>query len=90
MNFEVSYTIENAGQEAVKIQAEVLKKEESGYTAGDRGWIIRGNDEITDATANPQRISVTIPNNEAPGTYRAVFRLGDKEAVYNLIVESSP
>ena len=90
VNFEVSYTIENAGQEAVKIQTEVLKKEESGYTAGERGWIIRGNYEITDATSNPQRISVTIPNDETPGTYRAVFRLGDKEAVYNLIVESSP
>ena len=33
-------------------------------------------------------VTITVPENTGEGTYRLIFKLGDKKALYNIIIRS--
>ena len=84
LQFSVSYAITNKEGETA-IQIRVQRKEENGYSDISGSWNISGNQSLA-AENGTQNISITVPGNAGPGTYRIIFTLGDKEDVYNIIV----
>lgn len=88
LEFSADYAVKGVQTLPVAIKVEVQKKNKGGYE-GITQWAVEGNSGITDSDAEgTQTISVTIPSqNIAPGTYRLLFKLGDQETPYNIIIE---
>ena len=85
-NFTVQYSMENAGTASQRISVDVLQKSGGTYTAVTAPWTVNGNATLSPGSGT-QSITVTVPEELNPGTYRLLFRLGDQEVPYNLIVQ---
>ncbi len=88
LEFRVSYSYADAGEEALVIGVAARRKSGGSY-GGEESWLVSGNDPITpgkEGASASQDIRVTVPQGTAPGTYRLIFTFGDKAAVYNIIV----
>ena len=88
LTFTVSYSVFNVGAEEQVIGVAARKKNGSSYGEGI-SWNTGGNSAIlpeAGSASGSQSIQVTVPQSADPGTYRLVFTLGDKRAVYNIIV----
>lgn len=80
LSFTASYAASANGTISVSAQ----KKTNGGYE-GIGAWQVSGNDALA-AGSGTQTIAVTVPSGLDPGTYRLLFKLGDQEVPYNLIV----
>lgn len=83
LKFTINYSVDREGE---SITVAVKKKVNGGYVDyGD--WKVTKMD-ISKGTGAREK-SITVPANTGPGTYRLIFKLGDKEVPYNVIVQSS-
>lgn len=83
LKFTINYSVDREGE---SITIAVKKKVNGGYVDyGD--WKVTKMD-ISKGTGAREN-SITVPANTGPGTYRLIFKLGDKEVPYNVIVQSS-
>ncbi len=80
LSFTANYTTSTGGT----ISASAQKKEDGGYVDIE-SWPVSG-DGALEVGSGTQTITVTVPNPLDPGTYRLLFKLGDQEIPYNLIV----
>lgn len=88
LQFTVDYSLINVAENSAYIQVNVKKKTDLGYPDDITGWSVSGNGlPVTNGTGS-RNITITVPENTAEGTYRLVFKLGDKEDVYNIIVKN--
>lgn len=86
LNFTVTYSVTNA-EEAVPVRVETYWKESGNYV-GAQGWTVSGADSpVSDSGSSA--ITVRVPDHAEPGTYRLIFRLGDQETPYNVIVRAA-
>lgn len=90
--FHVDYNIYHTNESAT-IGIKVQKKENDSYTdISDKSdnWSVSGNQAIQPSGGSAsgwQPIEVIVPSGTEAGTYRLVFTLGDRTAVYNIIVQ---
>ena len=57
----------------------------SGSYEKTEGWNVSGADKgLSGSGSGP--VTISVPPDAAQGTYRLIFRLGDSEALYNVIV----
>ena len=83
LSFTASYSIRNEA-EAAAIQVETYRKESESYVrTGD--WNVSGAGEALSGSGSGT-VTVSVPDGADQGTYRLIFRLGDSEAPYNVIV----
>lgn len=87
LDFSIDYSVANIGEETTKIKVGVEQKMPDQSYEMSKAWEVTGNEGIGDGTEN-RIITVTIPSDLAPGTYRLLFTLGDQEVPYNIIVFS--
>ena len=86
LSFKADYSVENQKSgEGLKIEVAVQQKEEKNYVPLASPWTVTGNEAITTGSGS-QQLSVQIPEDQAPGTYRLLFTLGDQKVPYNVIV----
>lgn len=64
----------------------VQRKSDGGYTnlVPESQWTTAGAGIVNSSPAN---VTVTVPGNTEPGTYRLVFKAGDAQFPYNIIVK---
>lgn len=86
LNFTVSYSVLNA-EEAAAVRVETYRKENGNYV-GAQGWTVSGADRPVSGSGS-SAITVRVPDHAEPGTYRLIFRLGDQETPYNVIVRAA-
>lgn len=83
LSFTASYSIQNKA-EPVSIQVETYQKVSGSYEKTE-GWNVSGADKgLSGSGSGP--VTISVPPDAAQGTYRLIFRLGDSEALYNVIV----
>ncbi|MDE8733820.1 hypothetical protein P0G10_11915 [Eubacteriales bacterium DFI.9.88] len=86
LSFKADYSVENQKSGGgLKIEVAVQQKEEKNYVPLASPWTVTGNEAITTGFGS-QQLSVQIPEDQAPGTYRLLFTLGDQKVPYNVIV----
>lgn len=88
ITFTVTYSVSNVGTKEQVIGVTARKKSGASYEEGI-SWSTSGNSPISPeagSASGSQTIQVTVPQDIEPGTYRLVFTLGEKTAVYNIIV----
>ena len=79
LEFNAEYILSGSSDIEVREQ-----KKTAGTYADIESWDVAGNTGLTGETSN---IKVTVPNGVGPGTYRIVFKLGEHEEPYHIIVE---
>ena len=74
------------------IQVEVRRKEDGAYIEAD-GWEVSGDLELGQGRRRKEgrdaAVTITVPENTGEGTYRLIFKLGDKKALYNIIIRAA-
>lgn len=90
IGFTVSYSMEHITQAEI-IQVEVRRKEDGAYIEAD-GWEVSGDLDLGQGDGAKREgntaVTITVPENTGEGTYRLIFKLGDKKALYNIIIRS--
>ena len=90
IGFTVSYSMEHITQAEI-IQVEVRRKEDGAYIEAD-GWEVSGDLDLGQGDGAKREgnaaVTITVPENTGEGTYRLIFTLGDKKALYNIIIRS--
>ncbi len=89
LKFKADYLIPAQDSDVPEIQVGILRKGNTGYEAVSDGWIAGKSGGSAEGTEGSQTVRVTIPGDAPPGTYRMVFKLKDKEAVFNIIVQDA-
>lgn len=78
--FDVQYDVTDVGGASVGVS---VQRKNAGKYETAPAWETSGNTAVTGN--GTQKISVKVPS-DASGTYRLIFTLGDRIAVYNIIV----
>lgn len=84
LSFAAAYSVQN-DTGSLQIEVETQSKTDDGYQPSTTAWIISGNSPLTQSFGT-QTITVAVPSDLTPGTYRLNFKLGDQTVPYNLIV----
>lgn len=84
VKFNVNYLITDPS-ENVNIQVDVFKKDGDSYNSVNN-WMVTEN--ALTSTGFNKEFKVNVPSG-ALGTYRLIFKLGDQEVPYNIIVDNS-
>lgn len=85
LSFSIAYAVRGAAAEPVRIDVSAQRKTDAGYQ-NVQGWTVSGNDPLVAESSGTQTISVVAPAPLEPGTYRLLFKLGDREVPYNVVV----